>query len=185
MKSSIIKRIENHYTQKKYCRITRGYPTDFKSFLHGYIVDFSKDFILIFETDDFIFQGYTIIPTDSILDIRHNKNDQYIEKIHKGEELDKKVKKPNFNTNLDSFKTLFKDLSTQKNSIIIECERFAHEYFCIGFIKRVNQKSVSVQYYNAQGFLDTENTINKYSEITRITFGDSYSLTFQKYLREK
>ena len=42
--------------------------------------------------------------------------------------------------------------------VISECEYPKLNYFCIGQLKRINKKSISIRYFNAQGIIDKENT---------------------------
>jgi hypothetical protein len=55
--------------------------------------------------------------------------------------------------------------------------------FCIGPIKRINEKSLSIYYYDPTGKLDKKPTTIKFDTIRIITFGDRYSTTFRKYLQ--
>ena len=182
---NISEKIETHCKTKTYCRITTGLEDDFETIMTGYILDFNNNFILIQETDDFIKHGYRIIPINMILDIRFNNNDKYIFKIHKKEGIYDEIKLPNYKINISNWVEIFKSLKSNVKCIISECEAFEHEYFCIGSIKRVNKKSVSIQYFNSQGFLDKENTKHNFEEITRVTFEDKYSQVFSRYTRTR
>ncbi len=179
----LLKKIEGHFRQKKYCRITTGIKNDFERLSYGYILQYNDSFILFQETDDFQIDGYVIIPVNTIKKIRFNKNDSYLFQIHKKEGITNKVQLPKYKIDISCWNSIFKNLKSNIDCIISECEAFEHEYFCIGGIKRVNKNSVSILYFNAQGYLDTNNIIHKFSEITRVTFNDRYSSVFKKYKR--
>ena len=74
----INKKIQKHFNDKLYARITRGIKNDFEEILRGYIIKYSDDFILVKEEDDFQFRGFQIIPTYTIKGIRYNKNDMVV-----------------------------------------------------------------------------------------------------------
>ena len=44
---------------------------------------------------------------------------------------------------------------------------------------------ISIQYFDAQGFLDDKNTKHKFNEITSVTFEDRYSRMFSKHTRKR
>lgn len=184
-KDKVLEKIKNHCESKLYAKITRGYKKDFSELSEGYIMAYSKDFILLREVNDFMFWGYSIFPISSVMDIRYNDNDKYYDFINKLEhpksefELD-----PNLKMNITSFNSIFQKLK-EEASIIIECEKHKHGYFCIGLVERTGNKSVSMQYYNAQGFLDEKLVKYKFKQITKITFKDNYNRVFSNYTRTK
>ena len=55
---------------------------DFQENTTGYILAFSKDFIVLQETNNFRIDGYLIIPVKTIKSIRRNKFEKTIQKIH-------------------------------------------------------------------------------------------------------
>ncbi|WP_431109709.1 hypothetical protein [Winogradskyella poriferorum] len=181
----LLEKIKTHTTDKTYCRITTGLIDDFETIMTGYILDYSSNFILLQETDEFLINGYRIIPINLIKDIRFNNNDKYLFKIHKEEGLTERIELPNYKINLSNWIEIFKSLKKNVNCIISECEAFEQDYFCIGEIKRVNKKSVSIQYFDAKGLLDEVYTKHYFEEITRVTFEDRYSQTFSKYTRKR
>ena len=46
-------KIKFHHVNKKFARVTRQVADDYTEVSRGYIVDYSKDFIILQETDDF------------------------------------------------------------------------------------------------------------------------------------
>ncbi|MCK0108935.1 hypothetical protein MWU58_06500 [Flavobacteriaceae bacterium S0825] len=185
-KDKIDKKIKNHYENKLYARIKRGIKHDFEEILRGYIIKISNDFILVKEESDFQFVGYHIIPRNTIKGIRFNDNDKYYDFINKSEHKGSEFEiDQDSNVDLTSWETIFSSLKKKNISIISECEKFKDRLFCIGPIVSISKKAVYLEYFNAQGIIDSEPVEHKFKWITKITYNDNYSKTFSKYKRKK
>lgn len=182
-KEKVIEKLEKHLAEKLYVRLTRK-KGGFEGITTGFILDKSSDFILLQETDEFRILGYQIIPINTIKHIRYNKNDKTYERILKEEGLMKEVKAKH-KVDLTNWNTIANDIKTTELTIISECEHPKLNYFCIGQLKRVNKKSISIKYFNAQGILDEKNTKHNFEDITKLSFDDHYANVFSKYLTEK
>lgn len=182
-KSRIIEKLDKHLTEKRYTRLTRK-KGEFEGITTGFILSKSEDFILIQETDEFRILGYQIIPIDTIIHLRYNKNDKTYERILKEEKLLSSVKLK-YKIDLTDWNSICIDLKKTKLTIISECEHPDIQSFCIGELKRINKKSISIRYFNAQGILDKKNTTNDFEDITKLSFDDHYANVFSKYLKEK
>ncbi len=77
----ITDKIKDHFENKKYAKIKKGAGKHTFETTSGYIVDYSSDFMLVQETDDFKVLGYTVLPINQIKKIRFNKWDKYYNKI--------------------------------------------------------------------------------------------------------
>ena len=181
-KSKILKKIERHALLKRYTRLTReiGGNLEISS---GFILDVSTDFILLQESEEFRIMGFQIIPIYTITHVRYNKNDKAYEHILKAEGLYDLVQMK-YKVDLTSWTSICRDIQKTELTIISECERPDMDYFCIGELKRVNKKSISIRNFNAQGILDNENTEHKFSDITKLSFDDHYANVFSKYTIE-
>ena len=155
---------------------------DFQENTTGYILAFSKDFIVLQETNNFRIDGYLIIPVKTIKSIRRNKFEKTIQKIHHKEGLYSRVGIKH-KIDLTSWNSVCKSIKKTKLCVISECENPKQEYFCIGNIKRVNKKSLSIQYFDGTGKLDSFNTKHYFKEITKLAFDDIYANTFTKYTK--
>lgn len=185
-KEKILNQIKEHFDGKLYTRITRGLKNDFEEILRGYIIKYSKDFVLVKEEEDFRFIGFQIIPIKTIREIRYNLNDKYCDYINKSEyNINEFILQKDQDVNLASWDSIFNDLKNNNEAIISECEKFKHDYFCIGFIKEVKEKSACFEYFDAQGYIDEEFVEHKYKWITKVTFKDNYSKVFSKYTRNR
>lgn len=74
-------KIKFHHDNKKFARIIRQVSEDLTEVSREYIVDHSKDFIILQETDDFKVFGYFILPTSQIREVRFNSHDKFYDKI--------------------------------------------------------------------------------------------------------
>lgn len=180
-KEKILERLKIHRSEKHYTRLTRKIG-NLKKISSGFILDLSKNFIILQETDDFRILGYQIIPIITIKHVRYNKTDKTYERILKEEGLMNQVKLK-YKINLNDWKSLSEDVKKTGLTVISECEHPDQDYFCIGEIKRINKKSLSIRYFNAQGILDKENTIHQFEDITKLSFDDHYANVFSKYVK--
>lgn len=179
-KEKIIEKIEKHLNEKRYVRLTRKKGM-FEGISSGFVLDKSSDFILIQETDEFRILGYQIFPISTIKHVRYNKNDKYYEHVLREEGMLTNVKLKH-KINLADWNTIFRDIKNTGLTVIAECEHPKLNTFCIGPVKRVNKKSVSIRYFNAQGILDKKNTKNEFKDITKLSFDDHYANVFSKYV---
>jgi len=177
-------KIKDFCENRKFARITRKVAEDWDEISRGYIVDFSKDFVVIQECDDFRLLGFNILPIKDFKSIRFNNNDKYYDKImsleNEKENIGIKTK-----VDLSDWKNIFKSLRKNKKNVIIECENPEIGTFTIGPIKRITDKNVFIQHFNASGFFDEKLTKIGFENITKIIFDDRYIDVFSKYTRER
>ncbi|WP_412984890.1 hypothetical protein [Pontimicrobium sp. IMCC45349] len=181
-KEKIIEKLEKHCAEKLYVRLTRK-KGKFEGISTGFILEKSNDFILLQESDEFRILGYQVIPVNTIKHVRYNKNDKTYEQILKNENLMTFVK-AKYKIDLTDWNSITNDIKKTGLTIISECEHPELNYFCIGQLKRVNKKSISIRYFNAQGILDKENTKHKFGDITKLSFDDHYANVFSKYVKD-
>lgn len=176
--------LQKHIDNKDFIKIRRV-VTAGQANLSGFILEMSKDFLLIQKEDEFNLNGYAIIKRSHFDSIWWNKTGKAFKKILKSEgilDADFGIKK---RINLKSWESIFNDLKRFYQYAVIECERLPHPTFQIGPIKSVNKKFVSIQHFNATGLLDKASTKVKYEDITLVKFDDRYINVFRKYLRSK
>ncbi len=177
-------KIKEHCKDLKFSRITRSVTNDWDEISRGYIVDYSENFVVLQETDDFRALGFNIFPMPHIARIRYNNHDKYYDKIMTWENEKKKIE-ISTNVNLDSWKSIFKTFQQKKMNVIVECEDPDIGSFTIGTVKRVTDKNVFILYFNAAGFFDDKPTRIDYENISKIMFDDRYIDIFSKYTRER
>ena len=177
----ILKKIEGYKNNGKYVRLTRE-RGEFQDVARGYIVGYSSDYLLLQTTDDFTLNGYSIFPVNTIIGLRHNKNDKFYDQIMKLEKLKEKVCIP-FDINLLTWKNLFQTLKKNKQTVTIECEEPHLDYFCIGSLNQIGEKKISTFYFSPDGIIDATPTITEYVNITKVSFGDRYANILAQYVK--
>lgn len=185
-KKDKIKRYDNllqkHIDNKDFVTIYRTF-NDRKKDLSGYILSMTTGFLLLQETYDFIFDGYSIIRKDQFDSLRCNKFDKTQKRIFQAEGLidkDYGIDKP---ISLSNWQDIFKDLDKLNYHIIIECDNKRTPKFLIGPIEQVLKNKVNIRNYDPTGKLDEKLSSIKYKDITVVRFGDTYSTIFRKYLK--
>lgn len=177
-------KIKKQYKKKRLSKITRRVSKKSHEISSGYIVDYSKDFVILQETDNFQILGFNILPIKDFSKVRYNKYDKYYDKImtleNEKEKIGLKTK-----INLSDWSSIFKTLKKNGINVIAECENPKIGSFTIGEITKVTNKSVSIRYFDATGFLNENPTKLRFKNITKVTFNDRYIDIFSKYLRER
>lgn len=180
----IIEKIKFHQGNKKYCKIRRSVGENTFEKSSGYIVDFSENFVLLQETDDFIIRGYLIIPFQSISEVICSVSDKYYDKIMKAEGITAKVGNK-YKIELKSWKTIFDSIQKLDFNVIVQNEKPNNEDFNIGPITKITEEAVYIQYFDPKCYIDSESTKIDFSEITIASFDDIYINTLSKYLRKR
>ena len=183
MERTILK-IKDHHENLKYCKIIRKFAKNSRGETSGFIVDYSEDFLIIQESNEFDILGYFVFPISTIEEIRYNNSDKYYEKILTGEKLIEKVGLKH-KIELKNWETIFKSIKSCGLSVIIENENPEDETFDIGPITQITKKSVLINYFDAKGYLDEEETEIEWNKITLVKFDDRYINIFSKYLRRR
>ncbi|QEC44017.1 hypothetical protein [Pseudobacter ginsenosidimutans] len=175
--------LQKHIDKKDFIKISRTFK-DREENIAGFLLAISKDFLLLQIDNEFLLDGYAIIPKTKFDSIRCNRYEKTLKKIHKKEgHLDSQYGIYQ-NISIKTWQDLFTDLKKADYHVIVECEDNDEPDFTIGPIKKIYKNKVGIQYYDPTGKLDVELTSVPYNEITIIKFGDRYSTTFRKYLRE-
>ncbi|MCQ6960922.1 hypothetical protein [Mucilaginibacter aquariorum] len=165
-------------------KIFRQVSKDTSETSNGYILDFSDELLLLHETEDFIVDGYTVIPIAQIKKIRFNKSDRYFDKMMKWENEFEKVG-INYTVNIKNWKTLFTSLQEKELNVIVECEASKVYEFTIGPIEKIGKKYIYLNYFDAAGYFDDCSSSIDYPSITRVAFDTQYINVFSKYTRHR
>jgi len=180
----IPEKIKEHFENKKYCQVIRSTSTSSVEKTSGYIVDYSDSFVVLQETNDFDFVGFSLLPINQLKEIRYNRTDKYFEKIFNWEGLKEKIG-GRYKIDLISWATVFKSLKKHSLIVIVECENLDVNTFNIGPITKITRDSVYIQYFDATGLLDEKSTSIGFENITRVQFDARYINVFSKYLRHR
>ncbi len=181
---NILDSIKFHYDKRKHARVIRQVAKEHTEKSDGYIVAYSKDFIILQETNDFSLLGYVVLPIAQITELRFNASDKYYDKIMTWEKQADKVSLP-YDIDLTNWDTIFKSIRGYKLNVIVECEDPENEAFTIGPIVRITKNKVYISYFDAQGYIDEDPIPVKYADISIVTFDDRYANVFGKYTRYK
>jgi hypothetical protein len=175
-----LKKIKAFQKATKFVQIKREVSKSIRLVNSGYILDHTKDFVVVQECEDFRLLGYLILPTAQIKKVQHKKTDAYYDKIMEKEGMKDQVF---LNTTLDlkNWKSIFKIFQNLKKPIIIECEGAAYNSFSIGPITQVNANSVEILHFDAMGKVAKSSTQIAFEDITCVQFDDRYIDVFYKY----
>lgn len=179
---TIKQKIKYHFDTRKFCGVKRKIGPDSYINTFGYIVDFSTRFILLQEDDDFILDGYSVIPISTIVEIRYNNFDKYFSKIMIMEKAVNNVSKKH-NVDLNNWVTIFRTIKSSGLNVIVECEAPSDDDFIIGPISKVTKSAVYIQFIRPNGYLITTPTKVTFNRITIAHFDTRYVNTFSKYIR--
>lgn len=180
----ILDSIKLHCNSRKYTTIIRQVAEDHTESSSGYIVDYSKDFIILQEVNDFRMLGYLVLPVAQIAEVRYNKVDKYFDKIMVWEKEADKVSLP-YDIDLTNWNTIFQSIKGYELTVIVECEDPSIGTFTIGPIVRITKKKVHISYFDAQGYIDEDPVRVEYADISKVQFDDRYANVFGKYTRHK
>lgn len=78
--------LQKHIDKKNFVKINRTFK-DREENISGFILSLSKDFLLLQVDNEFMLDGYAIIPKHKFDSIRCNKYDKIFKKIYKDEGL--------------------------------------------------------------------------------------------------
>ena len=175
-------KLRKHIEKQDFVKINRTF-NDREENISGFILLVSQEFLLLQIDNEFMLDGYAIIPKHQIDSIRCNKYDLAFKKIYKAEGLLNTQYGINQPISLKSWQDIFTALKKLDYHVIIECENKVEPDFIIGPVRKIYKDKVSVQYYDPTGKLEDKLTSVKYDEITIVKFGDRYTTTFKKHLR--
>jgi hypothetical protein len=174
--------LKRTFKKGRFARIKRTLSNGDCFINRGYIVNVTKEFTFLRETENFSLQGVIVIPNSDIKTVRYNKYDRYYDFVMESEGEKNALKKYTIHkahTWLDVF-TFLKD---EDKYVIVELEKSENKAFIIGEILSIRPKNVRIRYFDAAGNWDAKPTKVRYSDITKITFDDRYIQVFRKYIK--
>jgi hypothetical protein len=153
--------------------------------LYGFILGMSTNFLLLQLDNEFSLDGYAVIRVDDFDGIRHSSYERTRRKIFNAEGLLDNRYGFDKSLPLTSWREILKVLKKYDIHVVIENINRDILDFWIGRIARVSTKSVSIQNYDPGGIFDEKPTKILFDTISILKFGDRYSTTFKKYLKER
>jgi len=179
-----LKKIQQYLDSKSHVKIVRAIGDNNEKNTRGYILNFSSDFLLLQETDNFQLMGYVIMPISKIKKIKCGKNEKYYTKIMKWEGEAEKTG-INYKIDLNDWQSMLNSVKNTNLNVIVECEAPDIDTFTIGPILKITRKKVYILYFDAAGYIDEDPVKINFDDITKLTFDDRYINIFSKYLRKK
>ncbi len=176
--------LNDHIANQDLIRIDRSF-TEGDASMGGFLVKQSDEFLLLQREDEFRLNGFAIMLKDDVEEIRHSKYEHAQQNILEKEGVLDSDLGIDFDLDLSSWQTIFRDLKEQDYHVIAECEDLDEPSFNIGPIREVHSDRVSIHFFDATGLYEKEPTSIDYDDITTLQFGDRYTTVFRKYLRSE
>ena len=140
----------------------------------------SDELFLAAEDHDFQLDGFTVRRIRDVEKISGRIG--LYEKIIKEEGLLDSL--PKAHPDITNWETLFRDLKSRTENVIIEGDRDENtNFFMIGQILDAGSDSVTIRRFDADGIWDIEPQILSYADIFSVTFASRYIRIFSKYVR--
>jgi hypothetical protein len=174
--------LQKYIDKKSFVKLFRT-VCDKEENLSGFILGMSKGFLFLQLDYDFMLDGYAIIRIDDFDILRLSSYERTQRKIFNAEGILSTFYGFDKPLPLASWTDIFQTLKKYDLHIIIENINKDYLDFWIGEIKNVTEKSVSIHNYNPDGQLDDKPKNIKFDTISIVKFGDRYSTTFRKYLK--
>ena len=148
--------------------------------LYGFVLKTSDDLTLIAHDYDFCIDGYKVIRNDDIVVCKPTPSTRYCTRLMEKEGLtfDTEVAS---HIDLADWSTVLQDLKRMDEFVIVENE--GEGDFLIGPIRRVNKKSVTINYFDCRGRWAEPRAI-RYQDITSVTFRSRYIDIHRKYIKK-
>ncbi|MCZ4409474.1 hypothetical protein O3Q51_11685 [Cryomorphaceae bacterium 1068] len=178
-----INKAEKHIVQKDVVKVEREFEGEDLG-IYGFLLGASSQLLFVQVDYDFQLDGYAIIPAFTVSKLRCNKTDRFHKEVLKKEGIFERDYGCDSSIDLTDWPSVFKSLKAIGHIVSIEDEEAEETDFVIGRIVRVNKKSVSIQYFDGLGQLDSETTRVYYENITIVNFNTRYIRTYSKYLKE-
>jgi hypothetical protein len=178
------KRIEKHIARQDYVRVDLTDESgEILTHFDGIIVEQTKKFILMVDTNDFHFEGLVVAKKADIAEIRSNLHDRFVGSIMESEGIKAALlqKRAEIPFSLGTFREMFENLQHIGMPVIIERLYGNNNVFQIGPIESVKAKRVFIDYINASGEYDLKPVSSRFKEITFFRFGDMYAHLFFKH----
>ena len=148
--------------------------------IHGFILDYSKNFILLHHVYDFHLDGLLVLRINDITEICSNKTDAFQTQLLKDEGLFDQI---DFNVgcNLKSWKTILTSLAKNKVYLIIEDENPEYPIFLIGKLSKILNDNVSLLGFSGAGNWDEDESVMYYEDISSLQVNNNYIEFYKRF----
>lgn len=148
--------------------------------IHGFLLDYSEELILIAYEYDFILDGLMVLRCSDITEIKTNKTDLLQTEILKEEGLYSKV---DFDIacELKGWGGVLSTLGKRHRFVSIEDENNECPLFYIGEIVKIGNDSVSIMEFSGAANWDEDASEIYYEDISCMQFGNNYTNMYERY----
>jgi hypothetical protein len=180
MNKELLIKLENLVIDSSICSIKREKIDTY--YMHGFILKCNDCCILLEYEDNFQMDGYKIIRTKDVTEVRYGEREAFVENILCNEGIIRGTKQPQL-TNLENLKDILLQFADNKENIIIECETNENNNFLIGKVIMCGKNTFSFLNFDMLGYWDKKPTTVFYSKVTCITIGGRYLEIISKYIK--
>ena len=153
-----------------------------EKYIDGFVLDITKEFVLLRECVDFESKGLVIIEISNIIKLKQGKSQKSFTRIFKLEKLTDCALSFD-QIPLENYSEIFKAIKKKYKYAIVENAYNNEIDFCIGEIVRVNKASVSILYFDITGKVNKSPSTIPFKDIINIEFDSNYINTFIKFLK--
>ena len=148
--------------------------------IQGFILASSDQLVVLQYVYDFNLDGLMILSRSEITDVRSTATDKFQRKMLTTEGVMKQIP---FETTFDlqSWRSIIKQIAKVYPLIILECERGDAPDFIIGRVEKTTSAAVYVRHFTGTGRWLDEPVRVKYSDITSCQVGNNYLKFYERY----
>ena len=146
--------------------------------IHGFIVDFDDQWILLKREYDFYIDGWVLLRIEDISSLESTPTCEFQKTLLEEEgvldQVDFSIRLPE-----GGIKEVLANFD--RRSVITLEEESEDGIFVIGFIDEVGADSVSIEFITGVGNIDDEKSVLDIESITTISYQSNYCLFYQRY----
>ncbi|MFC0018326.1 hypothetical protein [Roseibacillus persicicus] len=149
--------------------------------VHGFIIDFDEDWILLQHVYDFFIDGWVLLRRSPITKISSKATDSFHKRLL---EEEGKLSKVNFTERIPSggVPELLKDFDASR-VVILEEETEEEDMFYLGLVRGLDEDDfIRVLSVSGVGEFDDEETLVALEDLTSISYDKNYTLHYQRFL---
>ncbi len=148
--------------------------------IQAFLLDYSKELILIKYVYDFLLDGLMVLRQSDISEIKSDKTDFLQTQILKDEGIYSKI---DFHAKCDlsNWNSVFSTLGSSHRLITIEDENPEYPLFYLGEIREIGAESVSILGFSGAANWDDEVSEIYYEDISCVQLGNNYANVYERY----
>jgi hypothetical protein len=163
-------------------RVTRNRPAE--PLLNGYVVAASDRLAMLHPFHDFLPDGYSIIRSEDVVEVRQGEYERFWDGMLAGEGLLNGLRDPPW-VDLTNMRAAIESLAMMYQCMIIQCEdaEETDQDFYIGRLLDASPEIVRFRHFNGLGEWDDEIAEIELGDITQVAVDTPYIRHFSKYVR--